>query len=74
MDRVDERIALIPGGGKKSRRAIAVRDTVDVPVILVDNAGMYHTEPADAMLYLASDESKFMTGSEMVLDGSLTAQ
>jgi NAD(P)-dependent dehydrogenase (short-subunit alcohol dehydrogenase family) len=28
---------------------------------------------ANAVLYLASDESKFMTGSEIVLDGGLSA-
>jgi NAD(P)-dependent dehydrogenase (short-subunit alcohol dehydrogenase family) len=28
---------------------------------------------AYAVLYLASDESKFMTGSEIVLDGGLSA-
>ena len=28
---------------------------------------------AYAVLYLASDESKFMTGSEIILDGGLSA-
>jgi NAD(P)-dependent dehydrogenase (short-subunit alcohol dehydrogenase family) len=29
---------------------------------------------AEAIVYLASDKAAFMTGSEMVVDGGLTAQ
>jgi NAD(P)-dependent dehydrogenase (short-subunit alcohol dehydrogenase family) len=31
-------------------------------------------EVADAIVYLLSDESAFVTGSELVIDGGLTAQ
>jgi NAD(P)-dependent dehydrogenase (short-subunit alcohol dehydrogenase family) len=31
-------------------------------------------EIADLIIYLLSDESKFVTGAEMVIDGGLTAQ
>ena len=54
------------------------KDAVEARQKLVDLHPLGHLgEPDDiayGILYLASDESKFMTGSELVIDGGYTAQ
>lgn len=54
------------------------KDTAEARQKLVDLHPIGHLgEPNDiayGILYLASDESKFMTGSELVIDGGYTAQ
>ena len=34
----------------------------------------YDTDIADAFLYLASDEAKYVSGMNLIVDGALTAQ
>lgn len=54
------------------------KDAAEARQKLVDLHPIGHLgEPNDiayGILYLASDESKFMTGSELVIDGGYTAQ
>ncbi|MGO4230645.1 SDR family oxidoreductase [Arthrobacter sp. YAF34] len=66
MGRLDGKVALISGG---ARGIGAAFDTVHVPLHRVGQP----TEIADLMVYLAADESSFVTGAEFVIDGGETA-
>ncbi len=85
MSRVADKVALVTGGamgiGRATCRMLA-REGAKVALTdiaepegrsVVDHVG----EPDDVaygILYLASEESKFVTGSELVIDGGYTAQ
>ena len=58
-----------------SRNAIDDTRFPDLPIISRGNTG--HHQPMDVaygVLYLGSDESTFVTGAELVIDGGYTAQ
>ena len=83
MDRVRDKIAIVTGGalglGAASARMLARegdvaegRKTVDAMHPL-GHVGE-HDDIAYGIVYLASDESKFVTGAELVIDGGYRAQ
>lgn len=55
--------------GRRSRVA-ARKLLADVPLGRIGEA----MEIADAILFMAGDRSRYMTGAELVLDGGTTAQ
>lgn len=77
MGRVDGKSAIVTGGGLGIGRTTAevlgaTKEELDAmhPIGHMGDA----EDVAYAVVYLASDESKFVTGSELVLDGGYTAQ
>ena len=69
MGRVDGRVALVTGAASglgRGRRKLQQMQPIGRLGRMEDIAC--------GVLYLASDESSFMTGAELVIDGGMTAQ
>lgn len=56
------------GGSGRSEEEIKTNLAAAVPMGRMDNA----TEIAKAVLFLASDDSSFVTGIELIVDGGIT--
>jgi len=66
MPMVENFAAGLPGGVEAARKVMAAKHPLG-----------HIGEPEDVgwgVVYLASEESKFITGSELVIDGGYTAQ
>jgi NAD(P)-dependent dehydrogenase (short-subunit alcohol dehydrogenase family) len=56
-------------GGSKDPATVKAKLERQIPLGRLGEA----VEVADMIVYLASDESRFVTGAEFVIDGGLTA-
>ncbi|HEX3406148.1 MAG TPA: SDR family oxidoreductase, partial [Caulobacteraceae bacterium] len=63
---------MVSGALQQAENANQMRDLI-ISRHALGRFGVPH-EIADAVLFLASDESRFMTGAELVVDGGYTAQ
>jgi NAD(P)-dependent dehydrogenase (short-subunit alcohol dehydrogenase family) len=69
MQRLNGKAALVTGGALGIGRAACIRLAQD-PLGRLGDAD----DVAWGIVYLASDESTFITGTELVIDGGYTAQ
>ena len=81
MNRVKDKVALVTGAenldgetvglGRAAALMLAREGSKVVATDIVKRAG---DSVVDEILYLASDESSFVTGAELVIDGGFLAQ
>lgn len=65
MTRLNDKVAVVTGGANGLGSAIAAR-------LVQEGAGVAIL--AWGVVYLASDEARWVTGSELVIDGGYTAR